>query len=84
MKIGDILVYIGDKFTGDQQPFTKNKYYPICKISDDYILGVKCGWIKDDYGQNCFFREYEATDKDWQYLKDIRKSKLQKICSSKD
>ena len=83
MKIGDILICIDEKGY-DNQYYTLNKKYIIYRIADDYIPGKRCGWIKDDYGQNCFFREYEATDKDWQYLKDIRKSKLQKICSSKD
>lgn len=83
MKVGDILVFInieGHKY----ESYTTNKHYIIYRIDEDFIIGTKCGYIKDDFGCTCYFRENEATDKNWDYLKNVRKQKLQKICFLKD
>jgi hypothetical protein len=37
-----------------------------------------CYYIKDDYGDSVYFREDES-DKNWKYLKELRKIKLEKI-----
>jgi len=77
MKIGDVLVYIGED-THDIQNFTKNKFYTIYKI-DNFHAGIKCGWIKDDENFSLYFKENEAENEDWKYIKDIRKQKIIKI-----
>lgn len=83
MKVGDILVFI-NKEGHKNEAYTTNKHYIIYKIDDDFIIDTKCGYIRDDYGHSCYFRENEATDINWEYLKVIRKQKLKKLCSSKD
>jgi len=75
MKVGDILVFTGE----DPFCYTKGKYYRIFKISTDFIPGCICGWICDDIGSHVYFREHEAEDGDWKFLKNIRKEKLKKI-----
>jgi hypothetical protein len=81
MKVGDILVcindggYVEDNYT----PYTKNKHYVIYKIDHDFIPEHSCGYIKDDYGDDVYFREDEASDNNWKYLKELRKEKLLKI-----
>jgi hypothetical protein len=78
MKVGDILVFT--KNIGyDGQYYTPGKYYRIFKISNDFIPGTICGWIHDDEGGKVYFRENEAEDGSWKFLKNIRKEKLKKI-----
>jgi hypothetical protein len=82
MKVGDVLIYLGGKFSGDIQPYTYGNHYIIYKI--DEHDGWRTGNIRDNYGDSCYFKESEATDKNWRYLKDIRKEKiiqLNKICT---
>jgi len=78
MKVGDILVFINIE-DHKNESYTTNKHYMIYKIDDDFVPGCRCGYIKDDFGSNCYFREHEATDINWKYLKDIRREKLDKI-----
>ena len=78
MKVGDILVFTnieGHK----NEVYTTNKHYIIYKIDDDFIINTRCGYIRDDHGNSCYFKEEEATDINWEYLTIIRKKKLQKL-----
>jgi len=75
MRVGDILVYNGR----NSGFYTDGKHYKIYKIDDNFIPGHLCGWIRDDSQQSTYFRECEAEDKNWHYLKKDRKKKLQKI-----
>ena len=77
MKVGDILILV--KIDGyENQYYTTNKHYRIYKV-DNFIPNTKCGWIMDDNGAKVYFKENEATDNNWKYLKDIRKEKLKKL-----
>lgn len=84
MKIGDILVCLDTTGYDDNsyKPYTKNKHYIIFKIDDDFVPGYICGYIKDDQGNSSYFKENEATNSHWEYLKNIRKEKLLKIQNS--
>jgi len=80
MKVGDILILLDDsKYDQYNKVYTKNKHYIIFKIDDNFIPGCRCGYIKDNFGIDVYFRENEATDDNWRYLKDIRKEKLKKL-----
>jgi len=84
MKIGDVLILL-DKIGYDEidySPYTVNKHYIIYKI--DKHPTYRVGWIKDNYGNSIYFKEEEANINNWVYLKDIRKQKLNKICSVKE
>ena len=48
MKVGDVLIYIGEKFTGDEQSYTKNSHYIIYKIDENYI---RCYSALDEKGR---------------------------------
>jgi hypothetical protein len=76
MQVGDILIYNGNNI-----PFcwTDGKHYNIYKIDDNYIPGHLCGWIRDDSGAALYFKECDAEDKNWHYLKSERKKKLQQL-----
>jgi signal peptidase I len=78
MRVGDILVFTNIKgYRG--QPYTEGKYYRIYKIDENFIPGCVCGWIYDDTGSSVYFRDNEAEDINWTYLKKLRKQKLKKI-----
>jgi hypothetical protein len=81
MKVGDILVFTNDNGYGGQY-YTEGKHYTIFKIENFANMGL-CGWIRDDQGGKTYFTENEAEDKNWKYLKTIRKNKLKKIENSK-
>jgi len=84
MKVGDVLVCLDDNGHTENyiyKPYTKNKHYIIFKIDDSF--GYICGWIKDNYNNSIYFKENEATNSHWEYLKELRKQKLQKINESR-
>ena len=76
MKVGDVLIYIKHNNFDYGHRFTTNKHYRIFKIGRSFDRSLKnelCGWIKDDYGNSCYFTEYNAVNESWKYLKDIRR-----------
>lgn len=82
MKVGDVLVCLNGSEYGNG--FTQNKHYNIYKIDiSKNVIGDQnndlFGFIKDDFGNNVYFRESQATNTSWEYLHVIRKTKLEKI-----
>ena len=78
MKIGDILIFVNNNGY-ENQYYTVNKHYPIYKIEYNFIPTIKCGYIKDDNNNSVYFKEDEATNNNWKYLKKERKEKLKKL-----
>jgi len=78
MKVGDILIFKNAQGREYNRYYTKNKHYKIIKIDENFIIGITCGWIIDDEGDEVYFRE-DDFDPNWEYLKDIRKKKLIKL-----
>lgn len=77
MKVGDVLVFLGTYPSGNDASFTYGKHYVIYKITDHKEW--RSGHIYDNHGHSCYFKESEATDNEWKYLKDIRKQKILKL-----
>lgn len=74
MKVGNVLICLNcDFYTG----YTKNKQYIIYKI--DTIHNELYGFIKDDFGNETYFKASEAINNNWVYLHIIRRIKLEKI-----
>jgi len=75
MRVGDYVIYVGDR---QLSCYTKNKHYEIYKIDKTFIPGCTCAYIKDDEGYNVYFKNTDSNDKDWIFV-NTRKEKLEKL-----